>query len=228
MQFLSFVLFAIPFQFGADAAKLFAICNFCNGDVDLTGAVPRFAAWFMQPNKKKLRVEDRPLAELFLPDLDVFDLKKLLKRNGISYKGVSRKADLVGLLQPVVDAANQNERQRRIESLGSAAAGATDSKISSSSSKSNSTTASGRFGRVPRDLIVETSQYLLFSEVAALSQSCKLLNSLCSLKLKGQPSLALAKRQIIDEREQSLARLPQSKFARLLLSLRPAEVLHGR
>ena len=69
----------------------------------------------MQPNKKKLRAEDRPLAELFLPDLDVFDLKKLLKRNGVSYKGVSRKADLIGMLQPAVDAAKQNQRQQRIE-----------------------------------------------------------------------------------------------------------------
>ena len=117
----------------------------------------------MQPNKKKLRVEDRPLGELFLPDLDVFDLKKLLKHNGVSYSGVSRKADLIDLLQPAVDAAKQNERQQRIESLGSAAAAESKNSSfsspssSSSSASSKSITASlSRFGRVPdcRDFAV--------------------------------------------------------------------------
>ena len=69
-------------------------------------------------------------------------------------------------------------------------------------------------------LIVETSQYLQPAEVAALSRSCKLLNSLCSMKLAGQPSLALSKRQIVD-----VGNVPDKKLARLLFSLQSVRLL---
>ena len=107
LAFLLEVCTRFQFDSALSLRKCLQYAIYDNVDVDLTGAVPRFAAWFMQPNKKELRVEDRPLAELFLPDLDVFDLKKLLKRNGVSYSAVGRKADLNGLLQPAVDASNR-------------------------------------------------------------------------------------------------------------------------
>ena len=50
------------------------------------------------------------------------------------------------------------------------------------------------FQRLLPDLTVSITQFLDLAEIAPLSRSCTLFNSLVSLKLDGQPSMALARR----------------------------------
>jgi hypothetical protein len=53
--------------------------------------------------------------------------------------------------------------------------------------------------RVPSDLVVHVSQFLMFGDLASLARCCDLLRSLLSLKQGGQPSPALSRRQVLDE-----------------------------
>ena len=63
---------------------------------------------------------------------------------------------------------------------------------------------------MPADIITSISQFLEFPSIAALARSSSALNSLTSLKLKGQPSPALHRRLILDD--------PSSKHAFTALS----------
>ena len=63
------------------------------------------------------------------------------------------------------------------------------------SSTSNVVQSSG-FHRVSSDCIVSVSQILLFAEVGNLAGSCRLLAGMCSLRLKGQTSASLLRRQV--------------------------------
>ena len=74
--------------------------------------------------------------------------------------------------------------------------------------------------RLPSDCRVYMTQFLLLREIARLASSCKSFNALCSLKLEGgtQPSLALARRQLLTE-EKSLSALGEQEMQRLLRSM---------
>src|SRR6185312_17548345 len=58
------------------------------------------------------------------------------------------------------------------------------------------------FHRIPADCVIDISQCLIFPEVAALACCTTVTKGLCSLKLKGPPSLALSRRQVLSSHPQ--------------------------
>ena len=153
-------------------------------------------------SRKKTRIESKlPEPDFYPPDLTVDQLRAALKERGIESKSLKLKADLVARLQESIASEKTQDRERRIQTLGSSHS---DSKSSSSSSSSLSSSSSPQlsrikhsgFHRLPAECIVDMSQYLPFKDVAALARCCVLLNSICSLKLKGHPSPALRLRKV--------------------------------
>src|SRR6185312_9410766 len=146
------------------------------------------------------------------PDLTSPQLRQALKARGIDHKALKRKAELVQRLQDAIAADKSAQREKRIQSGDFKNEKATPS-LEKKSAKSVKHTDG--FHRIPADCVVTITQYLEFKDVAAVAHCGQMLNGLASQKLKGQPSPALWRRQVLN----SVPKLSDRKVTRLLSSM---------
>jgi len=154
-------------------------------------------------SSQRQRVECKlPKKNTFVADMTVHELRAELKNRGIESATLKLKADLVTKLNEVIASDKEDQRANRIALIAQHGVGVTvsDAKTNLSSSSSSSSSASpsrpGGLYRLPTECVVNITQFISLIDIAALARCSSIMNATTSLKLEGQPSLALIRRQV--------------------------------